>query len=77
MGTDVAGFEPATTDLEGRCPIRTRPHAHNKIFFLLKDETLRGRFELPPPLRRTGSQGRRGRPCFATSADYTDKMKGK
>ncbi len=30
--------------------------------------TLRGRFELPLPLRRTGSQGRRVRPDFATSA---------
>ena len=33
-------------------------------------ETLRGRFELPLPLRRTGSQGRRGKPSFATSAVY-------
>jgi hypothetical protein len=32
--------------------------------------TLRGRFELPLPLRRTGSQGRRGEPSFATSAVY-------
>gem|GEM_PF-1694927 len=30
--------------------------------------TLRGRFELPFPRRRTGSQGRRVRPYFATSA---------
>jgi hypothetical protein len=29
---------------------------------------LRRRFELPLPLRRTGSQGRRVRPNFATSA---------
>jgi hypothetical protein len=30
--------------------------------------TLRGRFELPLPRWRTGSQGRRVRPNFATSA---------
>ena len=34
------------------------------------NRALRGRFELPLPLRRTGSQGRRGKPSFATSAEY-------
>ena len=34
------------------------------------NRALRGRFELPLPLRRTGSQGRRGKPSFATSAVY-------
>ena len=34
----------------------------------IEDGTLRGRFELPIPRWRTGSQGRRGRPSFATSA---------
>ncbi len=28
--TDVAGFEPAITDLEGRCLIQARPHAQRR-----------------------------------------------
>gem|GEM_PF-1542069 len=35
------------------------------------NKALRGRFELPLPLRRTGSQGRRGGPSFATSAVFS------
>jgi hypothetical protein len=27
---DVAGFEPAVTDLEGRCLIQARPHAQRE-----------------------------------------------
>ena len=29
-GADVAGFEPAITDLEGRCLIQARPHAQRE-----------------------------------------------
>jgi hypothetical protein len=50
--------------IEGK--LKKQQEVFDESFF--EKDTLRRRFELPLPLRRTGSQGRRVRPNFATSA---------